>query len=344
MKITHWLIALAALIGFIAVMADWSATPPGGPGQGDLQYFRIATGSAAGSTFPIGAALASAISNPPGSRACERGGSCGVPGLVAVANTSQGSVANAAAVASGIVDSGLIQADVVSSAFNGEGFYFRHGPLANLRVIANLYPLDLHLVARRGSGIKSVSDLVGRRVSIDLPGSGTRLNAELVMAAYGVRLDRIKAVEVDPGDAVDLFAKEELDAFFLVAGYPAQAVSDVADLGLATLVPIQGRQADAIMRRHRYFARGVIPPGTYAGIDTAARTLTIGAQWVVAAEADDDLVYAITKALWHPRSRTFLDSSHAKARLIALDNALTGVSVPVHPGASRYYRDVGGIQ
>jgi uncharacterized protein len=344
MRTTHWLIALAALLGFAAVMIDWSATPAGGPGQSDLQYFRIATGPAAGSAFPIGAALASAISNPPGSRACERGGSCGVPGLVAVANTSQGSVANVAAVAGGIVDSGLAQADVVSSAYNGEGAYFRHGSLANLRVIANLYPLDMHLVARAGSGIKSVSDLAGRRVSIDLPGSGTRVNAELVMAAYGVRLDQIKAVEADPGDLVDLFTKGELDAFFLVAGYPAQAVADVADLGLATLVPIQGRQADAIMRRHRYFARGVIPPGTYAGIATETRTLTIGAQWVVSAQADENLVYGITKALWHPRNRIFLDTSHTKARLILLDNALAGVSAPVHPGAARYYREVGGTQ
>lgn len=307
----------------------------------NLRFFRIATGSAAGTYFPVGIALALAISNPPGSRPCLRGGSCGVPGLVAVANTSEGSVANVDAVASGVVDSGLAQADVIFWAYNGEGIYSRKPKLDGLRVIANLYPEDLHLVARRGAGIAQVRDLAGKRVSIDKPGSGTRINAELILSAYGVRLNQLKAMEVDPSEAVDLFIKGELDAFFLVAGYPAAAVSDLARLGLIDLVPISGRPADTAVRRHRFFSYNAIPAGTYQGIDQTIPTLSIGAQWVVPASADGELVYQVVKALWHPRSRMFLDTGHAKARLIQLETALAGVSTPLHPGAERFYREMG---
>ncbi len=307
----------------------------------NLRFFRIATGSAAGTYFPVGIALALAISNPPGSRPCLRGGSCGVPGLVAVANTSEGSVANVDAVASGVVDSGLAQADVIFWAYNGEGIYSRKPKLDGLRVIANLYPEDLHLVARRGAGIAQVRDLAGKRVSIDKPGSGTRINAELILSAYGVRLNQLKAMEVDPSEAVDLFIKGELDAFFLVAGYPAAAVSDLARLGLIDLVPISGRPADTAVRRHRFFSYNAIPAGTYQGINQTIPTLSIGAQWVVPASADGELVYQVVKALWHPRNRMFLDTGHAKARLIQLETALAGVSTPLHPGAERFYREMG---
>lgn len=309
--------------------------------KANLRFFRIATGSAAGTYFPVGIAIALAISNPPGSRPCLRGGSCGVPGLVAVANTSDGSVANVEAVAGGVVDSGLAQADVISWAYNGEGMYSRKPKLDGLRVLANLYPEDVHLVVRRGAGMAQVRDLAGKRVSIDKPGSGTRINAELILSTYGVRLNQLKAVEVDPGEAVDLFIKGELDAFFIVAGYPAAAVADLARLGLIDLVPISGRPADAAVRRHRFFSYNSIPAGTYEGINVPVATLSIGAQWVVPAAADAELVYQIVKALWHPRSRMFLDTGHAKARMIQLETALAGVSTPLHPGAERFYREIG---
>jgi TRAP transporter TAXI family solute receptor len=309
--------------------------------KANLRFFRIATGSAAGTYFPVGIAIALAISNPPGSRPCLRGGSCGVPGLVAVANTSDGSVANVDAVAGGVVDSGLAQADVISWAYNGEGMYSRKPKLDGLRVLANLYPEDVHLVVRRGAGMAQVRDLAGKRVSIDKPGSGTRINAELILSTYGVRLNQLKAVEVDPGEAVDLFIKGELDAFFIVAGYPAAAVADLARLGLIDLVPISGRPADAAVRRHRFFSYNSIPAGTYEGINVPVATLSIGAQWVVPAAADAELVYQIVKALWHPRSRMFLDTGHAKARMIQLETALAGVSTPLHPGAERFYREIG---
>lgn len=306
----------------------------------ESRYFRIMTGSAVGTYFPVGSLLASAISSPPGSRPCSAGGPCGVPGLIAVAVTSEGSVANVAAVAAGLAESGLAQSDTVSSAFHGEGTYFRRGRLQNIRVIANLYPENIHLVVRRGVKINDVRDLAGKRVSIDTPGSGTRLNAEIILNAYGIRLNQIRAIEEDPSVSADLFARDELDAFFLIAGYPATAVTDLALQGIATLLPITGRAADAIVRRYVFFGRDVIPVGTYEGIGQTA-TLSIGAQWVVAEAANADLIYEVTRALWHPANRRMLDTGHSKARLIRLENAMRGVAAPLHAGAARFYKEAG---
>ena len=310
-----------------------------------LRYFSIATGSAVGTYFPIGTALVSAISNPPGSRTCDRGGSCGVPGLVAVAFTSEGSLANIAAIANGAIDSALAQADIVHAAYRGPiqvpGGRGLGQRAAGLRVIANLYPETIHLVARRGSGISSVADLPGKRVSVDLAGSGTRLNAQIILAAYGITLAQLVVSEVDPTETFDLFQRNQLDAFFLVAGYPAAAVTELARAGLADIVPLSGRPADVVVRRQRFFTVDAIPAGTYPGITDHILTLSVGAQWGVPASADDELIYQITKALWFPRNRQFLVSGHARGQLINLSDALTGVTVPLHPGAARYYREVG---
>src|SRR5438046_7136398 len=145
--------------------------------QQDITFFRILTGGTAGTYYPIGGLIANAISNPPGSRACAEGGSCGVPGLVATAVASNGSVANINGITSGQMESGFTQSDVAFWAYTGTGVYEGKPKVADLRLIANLYPETIHVVARKGAGIKSVADLKGKRVSLDEPGSGTLVDA-----------------------------------------------------------------------------------------------------------------------------------------------------------------------
>jgi len=306
----------------------------------DLRYFRIATGNPVGTYFPVGAAIASAISGPPGSPPCSNKGACGVDGLIAVALSSEGSVYNVGAVAAGVTDSGLAQADTIFAAYNGRGIFRK--PLKNIRVIANLYPESLHVVVRRGAGIARMRDLAGKRVSLDVPGSGTRGNAEGVLEAYGVGVRQLKLMEVDAAVSADLLLKGELDGFFFVAGYPAQIVQDLAQQEAIDLLSIGGAEADRIVKRQQFFARDAIPEGSYPGIGTID-TISIGAQWVVAAEAEEELVYRITQALWRKRNRPILDSGHPKARLVRLETALAGVATPLHPGAARFYKELGRL-
>ena len=206
-----------------------AASFPGAGQAQDLNFFRIGTGSSAGTYFPIGGIIASSISNPPGSRECQRGGSCGVPGLIAVAQSTHGSVANVEGIASGTIESGFSQADIAYWAYHGIGIYADKGQVAQLRAIANLYPESIHLVVRRGAGIRSVADLAGKRVSLDREGSGTRVDALLILAAYGLGPEDLQAESLGMGAAADKLRAGELDGFFIVVGTPANVVKALAD-------------------------------------------------------------------------------------------------------------------
>ncbi len=315
----------------------------GGAGAQELRFFRIGTGSTSGTYFPVGGLIASIISNPPGARLCEDGGSCGVPGLIAAAQSTAGSVANVEAIARGTLESGLAQADVVHWAYFGEGLYRGKKSLRGLRAIANLYPESVHLVVRKGAGIASVADLRGKRVSVDTPGAGTQVDAYLILEAYQLRQGDLHPVFAAPELAIDMILEDRIDAFFFVGGYPTKVISEVAASGKIDLVAIAGPEAQALRRRYRFFSPDRIPAGTYQGI-AEVPTLSVGAQWVVGAEVEEELVYQITKALWHPNNRHLLDGGHAKAQLIRPETALAGISIRLHPGAERYYREAGLLE
>ncbi len=306
----------------------------------EMKFFRIGTGGASGTYYPIGGLIAHCISNPPGSRPCEDGGSCGVPGLVAIAQSSNGSVANINSIKSGVLESGLSQSDVAYWAYTGTGIYEGKGKVEDLRALASLFPETIHLVARKGAGIKSVKDLKGKRVSLDEPGSGTLVDARIILEAYGLSEKDIKVDYIKPTPAIDKIKDNLLDAFFIVAGFPTGAVVELASSVGADLVPITGPEAEGIFKKYGFFAKDVIPAGIYEGVGRT-ESISVGAQWVVSAKVDADLIYGITKAIWNEKSRMLLDKGHAKGKAITLKTALNGVGIPLHPGAERYYKEAG---
>jgi TRAP transporter TAXI family solute receptor len=309
-------------------------------GAQEMKFFRIGTGGTGGTYYPIGGLIAHAISNPPGSRPCAEGGSCGVPGLVAIAQSANGSVANINAIKSGALESGFSQSDVAFWAYTGTGVFADKGKVENLRAIANLYPESIQLVARKGSGIKSVKDLKGKRVSLDEPGSGTLVDARIILEAYGLSEADVTADFIKPTPAIDKIKDNQLDAFFIVAGYPTGAVAELASSVGAEMIPIDGPEAEALVKKYGFFAAEAIPAGVYEGIGET-KTLSVGAQWVVGAGVDEELVYEITKAVWNDNSRKLLDSGHAKGKAITLATSLNGVGIPLHPGAARFYKEAG---
>lgn len=309
-------------------------------GAQEMRFFRIGTGGVAGTYYPIGGLIADIISHPPGARPCEKGGSCGVPGLVAIAQSSNGSVANVDAIASGALESGFAQSDVAYWAYTGTGIYEGRDKVDSLRAIASLYPESIHLVARKGAGIESVHDLEGKRVSLDEPGSGTLVDARVILDAFGLSEADLEAEYIKPSPAVAEIKEGRLDAFTIVAGYPTGSVAELcADVG-CELVPIDGPEVDALLERYQFFAKDVIPAGVYEGVGRTP-TISVGAQWLVGAEVEEDLVYGITRALWHDNARRLLDHGHVKGSAITLETALDGIGIPLHPGAERYYREAG---
>lgn len=328
--------AVAAILLGVALLAAE------GVQAAETRFFRIGTGSTAGTYFPIGSLIASAISRPPGSAPCHQGGACGVDGLIAMAVTSLGSYDNIQGLASGRFDSVLAQSDSVAWAYRGNHVFTGTQAYPNLRVIANLYPEHIHLVTRRHIGVRGVSDLKGRRVAVDRVGSGTRINAMLILKAYGLEPTDVEVVNLGPVDAIGALLDGEIDAAFFVVGYPSTAVTELTDSGRFTVVPIAGVAAEQLATTNRYYTLSEIPADVYAGVG-AVQTLSVGAQWIVDAEVDPDLVYKITAALWRPENREVLDSGHEKGRQIRLESALDGLTIPLHPGAERYYREMGLI-
>ena len=329
---TTFAIGAMALVGATAAAAQ------------EPQFFRIGTGGTAGTYYPIGGLIANAISAPPGSRPCDEGGACGVPGLIATALSANGSVANVNAIAGGTLESGFSQSDVATWAQTGTGIWEDREAVSNLVAIANLYPETIHLVASADSGISGVADLAGMTVSMDEPGSGTLVDARIILGAYGLSEEDVDAQYLKPDQAAERMRDGAMDAFFFVGGFPAGAIAELASQDDIVLVPITGPEAEAIRADYTFFAENIVPGGTYEGVDEDTTTLSVGAQWITSADQPEELIYQITAALWNDSTRTLLDAGHQKGREITVETATDGVGIPFHPGAERFYRELGLVE
>jgi TRAP transporter TAXI family solute receptor len=317
------------------------------PEQGSAQstgsptVFRVATASKSGTFYPIGSLIAKGITT---TGECTDRPECGVTGLIAVAQVSNGSVANVQAVSGQTIESGLAQADVIYWAYASKGRFAGTDPMTDLRAVANLYPGSLHIVTSAGAGIRSVVDLRGKRVALDEPGSGTLATAELILAAAGLSKAEIQPLYIKHNHAWPMLARGELDAFFFVAGYPTGSVIEVSKTTDIRLVPLSGHIIATLTAKHPYLAEGIIPAGVYPGVDRDVPTLDIGTQLIVHSSLDPDLVHAITAAMWSARTRELLDTGHPKGKQVRLETALRGVAIPLHPGAERFYRETGTLK
>ena len=334
MKI-HSKLALAAIAGLLAFGSVAQAQSP--------QFFRIGTGSAGGTYFPIGGTIANGISAPPGSRPCDKGGQCGVPGLIAIAQSTTASVFNNAAVQNGELEAGLAAADVTRDQYMGTG-KFEGKPHPKLRIVANLFPEDLHLVLPKGKTINSLADLKGKRVGIAQAGSGTQVAVLQMMEAWGINRDNIEEAELNNSQSAERMADGQLDAYFYAAGWPVAAMVQLASTKGMNLHSFSQADMKKINDIIPAYIPSKIPGGVYEGISNDTLTPAVSALLVVSSDLSEDLVYGITKALWNKNTRTLLDNGHAKGKQITLETALDGVltlGVPLHPGAEKYYKEAG---
>ncbi len=314
--------------GFALSLAVIAAAVPGAAQA--QQFFRIGTGGTAGTYYPVGGMIANAVSQP--------------GKIIVTAQASNGSVANVNGIAGGAIESGFSQADVATWAQKGTGIYEGKPNVPGLRLIANLYPESVHIVVRKGSGIKTVFDLKGKRVGLDEPGSGTLVNARLILAAYGIQEADIKPEYIKPNQAGDKMKDGALDAFFFVGGAPAGAIAELASSGAGIeLIPLDGPQAEGLRMASPFFSPDNIPAEIYKGV-AGVRTLSVGAQWVTSDKADAATVYEITKALFSDATQQALAAGHAKGKLINKENAVKSAGIPFHPGAEKYYREAGLIK
>src|SRR6266699_821954 len=184
--------------------------------------------------------------------------------------------------------------------------------------------------------------LKGKRVSVGEQGSGTAADAAVLLAAAGLGGEKdLKRKYLRPGPAAEELKGGSIDAMFLVGGYPVPAIRELAASSPIRLVPIEGKIVDGLKKDFSFYTRTEVPAGSYFGVDSATTSLGFSALWLVNADIDADLVYAITQSLWNPATAVLLGALDPIGNRIRLDRALDGLSVPLHPGAARFYREAG---
>ena len=304
----------------------------------EARYLRIGTGPPGEMHFQLGSLLASAVSAPPGLPPCARGGSCGVPGLIAIASATNGSVANVEAIAEGRLDAGLVQADVPFWAATGAPPFAGH-PITSLRAIANIGSDQMHVVVLRDGPIHALRDLKGKRLSVGENGSGNQLHARQLLAALGIKENEIKEDNQRAAIAADAMVAGKIDAILVMDAAPSPTVEELAKSKPIRLLAVTGPAAEKLRRGDPLLYPSRINAGTYQGVDADTPTLAIGVTLVASASLSEDLVFALTQSLWQPATVTLLNDARRGGTPVTVAGALSGLGLPLHPGAQRFYAD-----
>lgn len=286
-------------------------------GKKDVEYLSILTGGTQGTYYALGGAMAENISED--------------TGIKTTAEVSQASAANMTALKDGNAELAFVQTDIAYYASKGE-MMFDGEVIDTVSAIGFLYPETVQLVTTDKSGIKSFADLKGKKVSVGAPGSGTYANAEQLLEIHGLSMDDIQAQDLDFGESTESLQAGQIDAAFITGGTPTAAVEALNATNQVLIVPVEDAKADELIAKYQYYAKEVIPAGTY-GIANDTPTVSVGAMLVIQNDIPEDVAYKITKSIYDNASKL----THPKAALIKAETGLDGVGIPVHPGAQKYF-------
>ena len=322
----------AALMGIALFMAfPLAADQP-------KTFFTIGTGTVDGLYYPVGQAICRLLTRLAGQAPVadrDRMVRCS-------AQPSGGSVQNINQLAIQRIDFGIAQSDVAHAAFAGEA-NDSIPDMPNLRAVFSLHAEPFHLVAGRDSGIRSFADLRGKRVNIGPVESGQRAMMEALMMHYGLALtDLASATEMPPGGQAYALCRGDLDAFVLVIGAPDATIARATDECGAYLVPVKDAPALALVKEVPGYALATIPRRTYATTTTDVPTIGVVANLVTTAEMDDGLVYTLTRTVIE-NINEIRGFNPALAGLKPETMSKYGITIPLHPGALRYYKERGWI-
>lgn len=287
-------------------------------------FVSLATGGTGGTYYPVGGGIADIVSKY-------------VPDVQMTSETGNASQANLNLIGTHQIEMALAQNDVSMWAYKGMRPFKK--PYNNVRMIASLYPENLQAITMKESGVKDIMDIKGKRVSVGAPGSGVAADVAAILRVAGIKYGDMKTDFLDFNNTTQRFKDNQLDVGFVVAGYPTASIMDLATMHDIDLINFSDEFLNKLIAEYPFFAKSVIPAGTYKGIDHDTNTPAVMAVWVCDGDLSDDVVYNITKAFWENVDELY--KIHAKAKMITLETALDGVSVPIHAGAAKYYEEVG---
>ena len=319
MKMKKLFSVLLVLTMVLALAACGSSS-----GSAGASKMTMGTGGTSGTYYAFGGVLSQYIKNN--------------AGIEVIVVSTDGSKANIESIDSGDYQLGTVQSDVMAYAWEGTRSFEDSGKIDSFRVVGGLYAESVQLVTMDPE-IKSVADLKGKSVSIGAPNSGVWFNAMDVLTAAGLTEADIKPQYQSFADSADALKDGKIDAAFIVAGAPTAAITELCTTNSAYLVPIDGEVADKLMADSPYYTTYTIPAGTYAGQDEDVVTVTIKATLIVSADASEDDVYNLTKAIFD--NTEAIAAENGKGAELSVENATSGMTAPFHAGAAKYFAEKG---
>src|SRR5699024_379178 len=256
-------------------------------------------------------------------------------GIKSDALSSNASADNIIALNDGEAEIAFTQTDVAAYAIDGIN-NFKDQKIEGIQALGSLYPETVQIITTEKSGIKTVNDLKGKKVSVGAPGSGTYVSAEQILEVYGLNMKDIRAQHLDFGESVSGIQDGNIDAAFITAGTPTGAVEQLTATAKVNVLPIDGEEAKKLIDKYPFYGVDTIKEGTY-GLANDVDSVAVLAMLVVQKDLPEDAVYNITKAIYENLDKI----AHAKAKEISLDNALDGIGFDLHPGAKKYYEEKG---
>jgi len=287
----------------------------------------MGTGGTGGTYYPLGGAIAEAWNSH-------------IDGLNVTVQSTGASVENIRLIGSGEADLGMAMNGPAMAGYEGTGD-FEGNAVQNFYAIGVIYPEVMQIITPKDSGIETVADLKGKRVSVGPPGSGTASSALKILEAYGIDPDNdIDRFDDNFSDGASKIKDGLLDAAFAVLAVPAANVIDISTSTPVNIVDIEGEGLEAILAADPTFSAYEIPAGTYKGLDDIGHTVSQWAVLYVTDELSDDLAYQMAKVMYENTDE--IAAAHASGNQITIDNATKGIApVPFHPGAIKYYEEVG---
>jgi uncharacterized protein len=313
--------SIGAAIALAAIVATTTSS------AGAQQFVNVLTGGTSGVYYPLGVAIANIFGEK-------------IPGVKTQVQATKASVENLVLLQQGRGEIAFTLGDSLKAAWQGDEEAGFKAKLDKLRTIGAIYPNYIQIVATADSGIKTLADLKGKKLSVGAPKSGTELNSRAILAAAGLSYKDLGKVEYLPfAESVDLMKNRQLDATLQSAGLGVASLKDLSTSTEITVVSVPKLVVDKIGAP---FVAVIIPANTYTGQDKDVPTAAVVNYLVTSSAVSDDLAYRMTKLVFE--SLPELANAHASGKQIKLETAAAGSPVPLHPGAIRYYKEKGLIK
>jgi len=290
----------------------------------DGEFITILTGGSSGVYFPLGGTMAKIYQDM---------------GAKSNSESTAASAANATSLNQGKAEIAFSMGDAAADAYEGIDSFEKQGAQENIRSVASLYTNYMQIVATTDSGIKTIEDLKGKRVAVGAPGSGTEISAERILAAYEMTYDDVKADYLSFSEGVEGIKNGNIDAVVISSGLPNAGVLELATSKDIVIVEIDKDKALEVQKDYPTFFPAVVSKDVYEGMEQDVNTVGVNNVLITHKDVDDDIVYAMTKALYENIDQ--LQNSHNAAKDIDIKKALENLPAPLHPGAKRYFVEEG---